>query len=157
VLITTVQSPEIAAEWNNKLQAYCESVGAGIPANNSTDPRHGTKARAEYDAASGGEISMWPSSLGLAATFDASVVQKFGEVAAAEYRALGITTALSPQVDIATEPRWARFNGTFGESPLLSAAMAQAYCDGFQTSLGKNSSNSGWGFGSVNAMITDCP
>ncbi|MEA5426504.1 glycoside hydrolase family 3 protein [Arcicella lustrica] len=157
VLITTVQSPEIAAEWNNKLQAYCESVGAGIPANNSTDPRHGTKARAEYDAASGGEISMWPSSLGLAATFDASVVQKFGEVAAAEYRALGITTALSPQVDIATEPRWARFNGTFGESPLLSAAMAQAYCDGFQTSLGKNSSNSGWGFGSVNAMVKHWP
>ena len=157
VLITTVQSPEIAAQWNNKLQAFCESVGAGIPANNSTDPRHGTKARAEYDAASGGEISMWPSSLGLAATFDPSVVQKFGEVAAAEYRALGITTALSPQVDIATEPRWARFNGTFGESPLLSAAMAQAYCDGFQTSLGNKSTNSGWGLGSVNAMVKHWP
>lgn len=157
VLITTVQSPEIVAQWNNKLQAFCESVGAGIPANNSTDPRHGTKARAEYDAASGGEISMWPSSLGLAATFDPSVVQKFGEVAAAEYRALGITTALSPQVDIATEPRWARFNGTFGESPLLSAAMAQAYCDGFQTSLGNKSTNSGWGLGSVNAMVKHWP
>lgn len=154
VLITTVQTPEIAAQWNNKLQAFCESVGFGIPANNSTDPRHGTKAKAEYDAASGGEISMWPSSLGMAATFDPALVQKFGEVAAAEYRALGITTALSPQVDIATEPRWARFNGTFGESPLLSAAMGQAYCDGFQTT--KNSL-SGWGFGSVNAMVKHWP
>ena len=73
---------------------------------------------------------MWPSSLGLAATFDPSVIERFGQVAAGEYRALGITTALSPQVDISTEPRWSRFNGTFGESPLLSAAMAQAYCDG---------------------------
>ena len=154
VLLTTVQSPEIAAQWNNKLQAFCESVGFGLPANNSTDPRHGTRAKAEYDAASGGEISMWPSSLGMAATFDPALVQKFGEVAAAEYRALGITTALSPQVDIATEPRWARFNGTFGESPYLSAAMGQAYCDGFQTT--KNALT-GWGFGSVNAMVKHWP
>ncbi|MCP9770466.1 glycoside hydrolase family 3 protein [Lacihabitans sp. LS3-19] len=154
VLITTVQSPEIAAQWNNKMQAFCESVGNGIPANNSTDPRHGTRANAEYNAAAGGEISMWPSSLGLAATFDPELVRKFGQIAAEEYRALGVTTALSPQVDIATEPRWARFSGTFGESPLLSAAMAEAYCDGFQTT--KNSV-SGWGQGSVNAMVKHWP
>lgn len=157
VLLTTVQSPAIAAKWNNKLQAYCESVGNGIPANNSTDPRHGTKAKAEYDAASGGEISMWPSSLGMAATFKPELVEKFGQVAAAEYRALGITTALSPQVDIATEPRWGRFNGTFGESPALSAEMAQAYCNGFQTSFGKKEIANGWGLGSVNAMVKHWP
>lgn len=157
VLVTTVQSPEIAAQWNNKLQAFCESVGKGIPANNSSDPRHGTRARAEYDAAAGGEISMWPGSLGLAATFNPALVQEFGRIAAAEYRALGITTALSPQVDIATEPRWGRFNGTFGESPSLSAAMAQAYCDGFQTSLGKKETANGWGLGSVNAMVKHWP
>ncbi|MEY4904443.1 MAG: hypothetical protein RLZZ292_2258 [Bacteroidota bacterium] len=149
VLLTTVQSPEAAAKWNNKLQAFCESIGIGIPANNSSDPRHATKAKAEYDAASGGEISMWPSSLGMAATFDPILVEKFGKIAAAEYRALGITTALSPQVDIATEPRWARFNGTFGESPNLSAAMAQAYCNGFQANS--------WGFSSVNAMVKHWP
>ena len=157
VLITSVQSPEIAAQWNNKLQAYCESLGLGIPANNSSDPRHGTRARAEYDAAAGGEISMWPSSLGMAATFDPSLVEKFGQIAATEYRALGITTALSPQVDIATEPRWSRFSGTFGESPLLSAAMAQAYCNGFQTSTGAKEVAGGWGFGSVNAMVKHWP
>lgn len=157
VLVTTVQSPEIAAQWNNKLQAFCESIGKGIPANNSSDPRHGTRARAEYDAAAGGEISMWPGSLGLAATFNPALVQEFGRIAAAEYRALGITTALSPQVDIATEPRWGRFNGTFGESPSLSAAMAQAYCDGFQTSLGKKETANGWGLGSVNAMVKHWP
>ncbi|MEA5260739.1 glycoside hydrolase family 3 N-terminal domain-containing protein [Arcicella aquatica] len=149
VLITTVKSPEIAAQWNNKMQAFCESVGLGIPANNSTDPRHGTSAKAEYDAASGGEISMWPSSLGMAATFNPALTETFGKIAAAEYRALGITTALSPQVDIATEPRWARFNGTFGESPWLSAAMGQAYCDGFQSTA--------WGMKSVNAMVKHWP
>ncbi|MCU0471153.1 MAG: glycoside hydrolase family 3 protein [Arcicella sp.] len=149
VLLTTVQSPEVAAKWNNRLQAFCEGVGLGIPANNSSDPRHGTKAKAEYDAAAGGEISMWPSSLGMAATFNPALVENFGKIAAAEYRALGITTALSPQVDIATEPRWARFNGTFGESPWLSAAMGQAYCDGFQST--------NWGMQSVNAMVKHWP
>jgi beta-glucosidase len=157
VLITTVLSPEIAAQWNNKLQAYCEGLGKGIPANNSSDPRHGTRARAEYDAASGGEISMWPGSLGMAATFDPALVRRFGEIAAVEYRALGITTALSPQVDIASEPRWSRFNGTFGESPSLSAAMGQAYCDGFQTSAGGLEVSKGWGLGSVNAMVKHWP
>lgn len=157
VLITTVLSPEVAAQWNNKLQAYCESIGKGIPANNSSDPRHGTRARAEYDAASGGEISMWPSSLGMAATFDPALVAQFGEIAATEYRALGITTALSPQIDIATEPRWSRFNGTFGESPSLSAALGQAYCDGFQTSRGTKEVAGGWGLGSVNAMVKHWP
>jgi beta-glucosidase len=154
VLLTTVQTPEIAAQWNNKLQAFCESVGFGIPANNSSDPRHGTRAKAEYDAAAGGEISMWPSSLGMAATFNPELVRKFGQIAAEEYRALGVTTALSPQVDIATEPRWARFSGTFGESPSLSAAMGEAYCDGFQTS--KNTLT-GWGKNSVNAMVKHWP
>ena len=94
VLITTVQTPEIAAKWNNKMQAFCEGVGLGIPANNSSDPRHGTKSKAEYDAAAGGEISMWPSPLGIAATFDPSLIEKFGKIAAAEDRSLGNTTVL---------------------------------------------------------------
>ncbi|MEP7322537.1 MAG: glycoside hydrolase family 3 N-terminal domain-containing protein [Saprospiraceae bacterium] len=157
VLITTVESPEVSAKWNNNVQAFCESVGFGIPANNSSDPRHGTVAKAEYDAAAGGAISMWPGQLGMAATFDPMIVQRFGQVAAQEYRALGITTALSPQVDIATEPRWSRVNGTFGENPYLSAAMSRAYCDGFQTSEGNKEIKDGWGYNSVNAMVKHWP
>ncbi len=157
VLITTVVSPEVAAQWNNNVQALCEGTGLGIPANNSSDPRHGTVSSAEYNAGSGGNISMWPASLGLAATFDPALVERFGQVAATEYRALGIATALSPQVDIATEPRWMRFSGTFGENPWLSAAMAEAYCNGFQTSTGSKEIADGWGYGSVNAMVKHWP
>ena len=149
VLITTVQTPEIAAKWNNRVQAFCEGVDFGIPANNSSDPRHATNARAEFDAAAGGAISMWPRELGISASFDPQLMHQFGIIAAKEYRNLGITTALSPQIDIATEPRWMRFNGTFGESPYLSAAMAQAYCDGFQSDA--------WGQKSVNAMVKHWP
>lgn len=157
VLMTSVESPEVAATWNNNMQALCEGIGLGIPANNSSDPRNGTVSNAVYNVGSGGIISMWPGPLGLAATFDPAVVKQFGQVAAREYRALGITTALSPQVDLATEPRWARVNGTFGENVLLSTDMARAYVDGFQTSVGDKIISGGWGYTSVNAMVKHWP
>jgi len=157
ILITSVESPEVAAQWNNNVQALVEGIGLGIPANNSSDPRHGTAAGAEYNAGAGGKISMWPGSLGMAATFDPAIIKQFGQIAAQEYRALGIATALSPQVDLATEPRWGRVSGTFGEDPRLASDMARAYVDGFQTSYGHNEIANGWGYRSVNAMVKHWP
>ncbi len=154
VLVTTVESPEVAARWNNNVQAFVEALGKGIPANNSSDPRNETSATAEFNAGSGGKISLWPSPLGLAATFDPDLVRLFGNIASKEYRALGIATALSPQIDLATEPRWNRFNGTFGEDPNLDTDLARAYVDGFQTTDG---SRDGWGTESVNAMVKHWP
>lgn len=157
VLITRVQSPEVAAMWNNNAQALVEGLGLGIPANNSSDPRHGTRSDMEYNLGAGGDISMWPSSLGMAATFDPDLVKNCGDIASKEYRGLGIATALSPQVDLATDPRWMRFSGTFGSDPKLSADMARAYIDGFQTSEGDMEIAGGWGFHSVNAMVKHWP
>jgi beta-glucosidase len=155
VLITTVQSPAVAARWNNNVQALVEGVGLGIPANNSSDPRHEVLANAAYYG--GSTISLWPNSIGLAATFDPALVRQFGDIASKEYRALGITTALSPQIDLATEPRWWRFSGTFGEDPTLATDMARAYVDGFQTSEGDAEIAGGWGYESVNAMAKHWP
>ncbi|NDW18821.1 glycoside hydrolase family 3 protein [Dysgonomonas sp. 216] len=161
VLLVGVQSPEVAAKWNNVMQAWVESIGLGIPANNSSDPRHSGQVTgstvAEFNAGAGGEISVWPDGLGLAATFEPELVRKFGHIAAQEYRALGIGTALSPQIDLATEPRWYRASMTFGESPELATDMARAYIDGFQTSTGKDEIANGWGYKSVNAMVKHWP
>jgi beta-glucosidase len=157
VLVTRVESPEIAAVWNNNVQALCEGIGFGIPANNSSDPRHQATSTAEYNVGSEGQISLWPGSLGMAATFDPELVRQFGDIASREYRGLGIATALSPQIDLATEPRWGRFSGTFGESPQLSTDMARAYVDGFQTSADDKEIAGGWGYTSVNAMIKHWP
>ena len=155
ILVTSVESPETAARWNNRVQAFVEGAGKGIPANNSSDPRHGIVASAEYDAGAGGEISMWPGALGLAATFDPDLVYQFGRIASAEYRALGLTTALSPMADLATDPRWSRVRGTFGEDPLLVTDMIRAYIDGFQSTV--TDSSDGWGRESVNAMVKHWP
>lgn len=161
VLITSVKSSEIAALWNNEMQAYVEGIGFGIPGNSSSDPRHSGSAtgnlKAEFNAGAGGDISIWPDGLGLAATFDPEIVKKFGEIAAIEYRALGITTALSPQIDLGTEPRWYRIYMTFGESPKLTIDMARAYIDGFQTSSKETLIKEGWGYGSVNTMVKHWP
>jgi beta-glucosidase len=157
ILVTTFESTKVAALWNNHVQALAERLPWGIPANNSSDPRHGSDSTKEFNAGAGGAISMWPESLGLAATFDPELVEKFGQIAAKEYRALGLTTTLSPQVDLATDPRWARFNGTFGEDAHLSSDMARAYIDGFQTSTGEQEIKNGWGYESVNAMVKHWP
>ncbi|MDR2537250.1 MAG: glycoside hydrolase family 3 protein [Treponema sp.] len=158
VLVAMIDDAPSAARWNNQAQALAESLGLGIPINISSDPRHTPVATAEFDMGSGGDISVWPDTLGLAATFDPALVRRFGEVASREYRAMGITTALSPQIDLATEPRWWRFAGTFGEGVKLSEDLARAYCDGFQTSEGEREiDGSGWGYDSVNAMAKHWP
>lgn len=152
VLITLVETPSTAAQWNNNAQAFAEALDFGIPVNTSSDPRHGIDSSAEFNAGAGGAISMWPGTLGIAASFDPTLMQQFGEIASKEYRALGIATALSPQIDLATEPRWSRFDGTMGEDPDLATDLARAYVDGFQSTNGGN-----WGFESVNAMVKHWP
>ncbi len=157
ILITKVQNAYTAAEWNNNLQALCESVGHGVPANNSSDPRHrGSKSGDEFDAG-GGSQSAWPSALGMAATFDPENIKRFAEIASAEYRALGITTALSPQSDLSTEPRWRRLYMGYGEHSGLVADCVRAYADGFQTSSEEQRIEGAWGRESVNAMAKHWP
>lgn len=127
VLLAHSDSPETIAKWNNKVQALVEALPWGIPCANSTDPRNEIKATDEYNAGSGGVCSQWPTPLGLAATFDPSIVESFASAVKREYMALGFRTALSPQADLATDPRWRRVPGTFGENPQMAAAMAKAY------------------------------
>lgn len=152
-LVAKVQSPRVAAEWNNRVQELSESMPWAIPVVNSSDPRHGYKANAEFNEGSGGQISQWPESIGMGATFDPSLVKKFGEVASKEYRAMGLTMVLGPQVDLATEPRWMRFNGTFGESAKLTSDLGTAFVEGFQDS----NQTGEWGVNSVITMAKHWP
>ena len=119
------------AEFNNNIQRIADRTRLGIPITIASDPRHGNEnnpGAALYTPA----FSQWPSSLGLAATRDTVLVREFGNIARQEYLATGIRVALHPMADLATEPRWGRINGTFGEDAELSAAMTKAYVLGFQ-------------------------
>ncbi len=126
-----IPSPEKLAEWYNNIQKLAEQDVLGIPITISSDPRHGINNFIGNDMLAG-EFSEWPEPIGLAATNDSALVVEFGRIANQELRAVGIRTALHPMADLATEPRWGRINGTFGEDADLSAKMTAAYIYGFQ-------------------------
>jgi beta-glucosidase len=131
--------PRKIAEWHNTVQEMAEGTRLGIPVTISTDPRNGF---VHNPAASFGArgFSQWPEPLGLAATRDATLVQNAADMMRQEYLAVGIRVALSPMADLATEPRWARIAGTFGEDAELASEMVAAYIRGFQgTGLGPDS------------------
>ncbi|MDF2587113.1 MAG: glycoside hydrolase family 3 protein [Anaerocolumna sp.] len=154
VLVMKLQDADTAARWNNEMQKLAESLPFGIPINSSSDPRHGAMdSNAEYKGA-GSDVSKWPEGIGLSATFSRDLCYKFAKIASTEYRALGITTALSPQIDLATEPRWMRFADTFGGHVDLTIDMTKAYCDGMQTTDGVGN---GWGSNSVVTMAKHWP
>jgi beta-glucosidase len=125
--------PRDLAEEHNKLQEIAEASRLGVPLTISTDPRHHFQYVPGASVQSG-RFSQWPETLGFAAIGDTTLMRRFGDVARQEYRAVGIHMTLSPQADVATEPRWGRISGTFGEDAALAGAMARAYVEGFQHS-----------------------
>lgn len=146
--------------WVNAIQAYVESLATKdvpyVPANFSSDPRSEAQPNSAYTETGSG-VSLWPSVLGLASTFSPETVENFGRVASEEYRALGISNALSPQIDLATEPRWLRVSGTLGEDPELAKELAAAYVAGFQGTYDEDGKNIGWGVDSVPTTIKHAP
>ena len=156
MLMSSVESVETAARWTNNLNALAESLPHGIPMNLSTDPRHGAGAgfsAAEFNR-SEAICSEWPEGLAMAAAADPALAREYARTAAREYRAMGITTALGPQIDLASDPRWFRNSGTLGGDIELNIKLARAICDGYQTTEG---SETGWGRDSVIAMAKHWP
>ncbi|WP_171013256.1 glycoside hydrolase family 3 N-terminal domain-containing protein [Microbacterium sp. 2FI] len=138
---------EIAA-WQNAVQRLAASTRLGIPVTLSTDPRHSFSDNPGA-AIMAGPFSQWPETMGLAAIGDEELVERFADIARQEYTAVGLRVALHPQVDLATEPRWARQTATFGEDPELAGRMGAAYIRGFQ--------GSSFGPGSVSTMTKHFP
>jgi beta-glucosidase len=123
--------PRVLAAQNNALQEIAEGTRLGVPVTISSDPRNHFQYVPGASVQSG-RFSQWPETLGLAAIGDAAQVRRFADIARQEYRSVGIHETLSPQADLATEPRWSRINGTFGEDPDLTRKLVKAYVEGFQ-------------------------
>jgi beta-glucosidase len=119
------------ALWYNNLQKLAERTRLGIPITIASDPRN-SFSNNPLAAAFAGDFSLWPEPIGLAAIGDSILVNKFADITRQEYLATGIRVALHPMADLATEPRWGRINGTFGEDAALSAKLTASYIKGFQ-------------------------
>ena len=124
-------TPEALINWNNHIQKMAERTRLGIPVTIASDPRHGVE-NAPGLSISSPYFSHWCSPIGFAAIGDTALTRTFGDIARQEYKAVGIRLTLSPMADLATEPRWARINGTFGEDAALAAKLTKAYILGFQ-------------------------
>lgn len=79
-----------------------------------------------------GYRTVFPIPLGLAATWDMSLIKESARIAADEATADGINWAFSPMVDISRDPRWGRISEGAGEDTYLSSRVAEAIVHGFQ-------------------------
>ncbi|MFN3136245.1 MAG: glycoside hydrolase family 3 N-terminal domain-containing protein [Allomuricauda sp.] len=122
--------PTLMAVWYNALQSHAENSRLGIPVTIASDPRHHFSNTIFSMEANG--FSQFCETPGLAAIGNDSLVEQFADIVRKEYLAVGIRVALHPQIDLATEPRWARISGTFGEDAELTARMVTAYLKGMQ-------------------------
>jgi beta-glucosidase len=121
---------QAVARWHNELQRFAEQTRLGIPITIASDPRN--HFNRNIFSVSATEFSQWCEPLGLGAMGDPNLVRQFANIVRQEYLAVGIRIALHPQIDLATEPRWARISGTFGEDAELTAILAKAYIEGLQ-------------------------
>jgi beta-glucosidase len=112
------------AEFVNAIQRWVrDSTPLGIPVMFNEEALHGLEAAG---------ATSFPEAIALASTWNADLVQRVFTAAAAEARARGVGQVLAPVVDVAREPRWGRFEETYGEDPFLVARMGVAAVRGFQ-------------------------
>jgi len=131
------EAPSVTARFINNLQEIAEGSRLGIPMAPSDNPRSGLRravmgVELAGSARPGLQVSQWPGPLGLAATGDPAAVREYAALTGRELRAMGIRVLLGPQADVATEPRWSRINGTFGDDFELVARLTAAAVEGFQ-------------------------
>jgi len=124
-------APTAVATANNSVQEVAEKQPLGIPVVISTDPRNGFSVTAGQTVAGVGTTAM-PDTTGWAATGSTALARQLADIVRQEYRAVGITEGLSPQADVATDPRWTRVNGTFGSDPRTVSRFVEAYVSGLQ-------------------------
>lgn len=128
----------MAVDWTNALQALCEATGNwGIPATISVDPNH---------------ISNSIDQNSLAATMSVDEAFALGVEHGKQYRAVGVTMLLGPQIGIGTQPTMTRSTGTYTEDPALARDLADAYISGLQSTYDESGADLGWGEESVYAI-----
>ena len=118
--------PAVFAAYSNTLQEIAEGGRLGIPLVFHSHAQSNRNPLAWTDFP-------WP--MGLGATNNLDLIERWGEVIAAEYRAMGLHVRIYPMIDVATEPRWSRIQDLFNEDANQVAAMSLAYLKG---SSGKN-------------------
>ena len=115
-------TPELAAKAGNALQKYVkEHTRLGIPLFLAEEAPHGHMAIG---------ATVFPTGLGMAATWSPALIEQAGRVISKEIRLQGGHISYGPVLDIARDPRWSRVEETMGEDPVLTARIGAAQVRG---------------------------
>lgn len=130
--------PKLAAEAYNALQKYAiDSTRLGIPIILAEEAPHGHMAIG---------ATVFPTSIGLASTWDKALITEVGKTIASELRAQGGHIGYGPVIDLAREPRWSRVEETYGEDTYLTSQMAAAMVKG------TSPKHNGWDKGVISTL-----
>ena len=115
-------NPELAAKAGNALQKYVmENTRLGIPMFLAEEAPHGHMAIG---------ATVFPTGIGMSATWSPELVKEVGQVIAKEIRSQGGHISYGPVLDLTRDPRWSRVEETFGEDPVLSGILGASMVDG---------------------------
>lgn len=118
------RGPRAMAEFTNTMQKWMkENTRLGIPILFHEECLHGHAAL---------KGTSFPAAIGLASTWDETLVHDVFTAVASEVRARGAQQCLAPVLDLAREPRWGRTEETYGEDPYLVSHIGVAAIRGFQ-------------------------
>ena len=120
--LTNGLNPELAAKCGNALQKYVkENTRLGIPLFLAEEAPHGHMAIG---------TTVFPTGLGMAATWNPTLMEQAGRVIAKEIRLQGAHISYGPVLDVSRDPRWSRVEESFGEDPTLTSYMGEAMVRG---------------------------
>ncbi len=120
--LETGLNPQLSAQAYNALQHYAiDSTRLGIPIILAEEAPHGHMAIG---------TTVFPTSIGLSATWDPELIEEVGQVIGKELMAQGGTIGYGPVIDLSREPRWSRVEETYGEDVYLTSQMAAAMVRG---------------------------
>ena len=120
--LETGLDPQLAVQAYNALQHYAiDSTRLGIPIILAEEAPHGHMAIG---------TTVFPTSIGLSATWDTELIEQVGQVIGSELMAQGGTIGYGPVIDLSREPRWSRVEETYGEDVYLTSQMASAMVRG---------------------------
>ncbi|WP_208103962.1 beta-glucosidase family protein [Modestobacter roseus] len=120
----TSDSPVAIARVNNAVQRHLvEDTRLGIPAILHNEALNGVSAKG---------FTVFPTSIGLAATWNPVLVGEMAALIRRQLRAVGIRQALSPVLDVARDARWGRVHETYGEEVALVTAMGVSFVGNMQ-------------------------
>lgn len=115
---TTEDALSLARKINKTQKYFIEETRLGIPIIPFDEALHGLVRQG---------ATAFPQSIGLAATFDTTLMAKIGNAIAVEARIRGLRDLLAPVINIATDVRWGRVEETYGEDPYLTTVMGHAF------------------------------